>query len=96
MRKVSDTCALVYRMGFVANIKSKNCVLDEEEIAIPALVTALLNEEYDVHHVTLRNGKREINLKKRRKGVSVRFSDSSPERNPRETFRQTMDILEKG
>ncbi|MFO8110568.1 MAG: hypothetical protein R6U17_08665 [Thermoplasmata archaeon] len=81
-------------MGFIGSIKNKTCVFDgEKETDIPDLVTALLNEEYDVQHVTLRNGKREINLKKGRKGISVQFYDRSGEGNPRDAFKQTMDFL---
>lgn len=86
---------MVYRMGFVGKIKNRNYVFDEdEETAIPDLVTALMNEEYEVEKVTLRSDRREINLKKHRDSISVQFNDYSKEGNPRETFRRTMDILE--
>ncbi|MFW6047842.1 MAG: hypothetical protein ACOC87_00905 [Candidatus Natronoplasma sp.] len=81
-------------MGFVASIKNRNRIFEEdEETPLPDLVTTLLNEEYEVQNVTLRNGKREINLKKDRKGISVQFDDHSGEGNSVETFRQTMDLL---
>ena len=86
---------MVYRMGFVGSIKNRNYVFDEQkEKAIPDLVTALINEEYEVENVTLRSDKKEINLKKRRNRISVQFNDYSREGDPRETFERTMDILE--
>lgn len=85
---------MVYRMGFVGSIKNRNYVFDEQkEKAIPDLVTALINEEYEVENVTLRSDKKEINLKKRRNSISVQFNDYSREGDPRETFERTMDIL---
>lgn len=94
LRDLSDISRVVYRMGFVGSIKDRNYVFDEGNTkAIPDLVTALLNEEYEVRHVTLRNGKREISLKKNRKSISVQFNDYSHEGDPRENFRQTMHIL---
>jgi len=85
---------MVYRMGFVGSIKNRNYVFDEQkEKAIPDLVTALINEEYEVENVTLRSDKKEINLKKRRNRISVQFNDYSREGDPRETFERTMDIL---
>ncbi|MGM0405008.1 MAG: hypothetical protein ACQEQM_02570 [Thermoplasmatota archaeon] len=86
---------MVYRMGFVGRIMNRNYVFDEKkEKAIPDLVTALINEEYEVENVTLRSGRKEINLKKRRNSISVQFNDYSREGNPRKTFEHTMDILE--
>ncbi len=82
-------------MGFIGSIKNRNCVLDgDKDSGIPDLVTALLKEDYDVEYVTLRNGRREINLKKDRKGISVQYRDGSGHGDPREDFRLTMDLLQ--
>lgn len=83
-------------MGFVASIKKIRRYLSDDEtdhIDMSDLVSKLMDEKYQLEHVTLMNGSKEIEMETDRDNVIVHFKCYSRRGNSREMFEKTINML---